>query len=73
MLSGGCLQDLSAPNSVLITHSADVAVYKVDDDHVLGGVDKAEGGAGAGIKDFGAVAAVFVGRDVTMITFDIEG
>jgi hypothetical protein len=69
----GCCHNLSAPNPVLITHSADLAVYKVDLDHVLGGFDEADGSVGAGIEDFGSVAAAFVGRDITIAALYIEG
>jgi hypothetical protein len=61
------------PILLLITHSIDLAVCKVDLDHVLGGSDEADGGVGTGIEDFGSVTAVFVGRDITIIALYIEG
>ena len=72
-VEGGCLRGLSASNPVLIAHSADLAFCEVDFDHVLGRPDNAHKSVGAGIEDFGSIAAVFVGRNIGVIAFYIEG
>ena len=72
-LEGGCLRGLSAPNPVLIAHAADLAFCEVDFDHVLGRPDNADRSVGADIEDFGSIAAVFVGRNIGVIAFYIEG
>src|SRR5215469_1032027 len=64
---------LSAANPELVAYPADLAVHELDCDHVLAGPDDPERGVGAGVKDFGAVAAAFAGRDVTVIACYIEG
>src|SRR5215472_932643 len=64
--------ELPAADPELVADPADPAVHELDCDHVLGGADDAKRGVGAGIKDFGAVAAVFVRRDVTVIALYIK-
>jgi hypothetical protein len=51
----------------LIAYPADLTVRELDCDHVLGGPDNPEPGVGVGVKDFGAVAAAFAERDITVI------
>src|SRR5262249_21166260 len=64
---------LSAANPELVAYPAGFAVPELDCDHVLGRPDNPERGVGIGVKDFGAVAAAFAGRDIAVIACCIEG
>ena len=64
---------LSAANPELVAYPADLCVHELDCDHILGRPDNPERGVGMGVKNFGAVAAAFAGRDITVIPRYIQG
>src|SRR5438034_3365324 len=59
---------LSSSNPILVTHLADLAIDEVDLEQVFRGADHTDRGMSADIEDFGAVGAVLVGRDVTVVS-----
>src|SRR5215467_13354515 len=62
-----------APDAILIADAADLAVGKIDFDHILRRADQAHGLVGMSVEYLGSVIAVLVGRDIGVVAFDVEG
>src|SRR5262245_40649235 len=61
------------PDAILIADAADLAVGKIDFDHILRRADQAHGLVGMSVEYLGSVIAVLVGRDIGVVAFDVEG
>src|ERR1700741_3451621 len=59
-----------APDAILIADAADLAVGKIDLDHVLRRADQAQGFVGVSVEYLGGVIAALVGRDIGVVAFD---
>src|SRR5262249_16006938 len=62
-----------APDAIVIADAADLAVGKIDFDHILRRADHAHGLVGMSVEYLGIVSAVLVGRDIGVVAFNVEG
>src|SRR5262245_15489957 len=61
------------PNAILITDAADLAVDKIDFNHILRRADQTQRLVGVSIEYLGGLVAALIGRDVGVAAFDVEG
>ena len=61
-----------APDAILIADAADLAIGKIDLDHVLRRANQGQGLVGVSVEDLGGVIAALVGRDIGVAAFDVE-
>src|SRR5690348_14905582 len=62
-----------AADAVLVANPGDLAIGKIDLEHVFRRADHADRGVAAGVEDFGRVGAVLARRDITIAAVDVEG